>query len=358
MAEERSGTAAAALDLLNRVQAGDSAAADRLGDMLPSLREAAESGDVAAQNVLGGVLLGFAESPSDAALWFTKAAERGSAVGKRSLGHLYANGLGVPQDLAQAERLFTEAADQGDAHAQFNLAQLRWGKGDPQAVAGLLRSAAEGGVDEAYAVLGDLLAAMDQDAEALRSYLRAAESGHDGAMYTAACWYRDGTAGGRDKAEALRWFFKLFKRHLTSRMSDRHQHLELLACGRPVPGDEHGPLPGVLEWVADRLVASGEAVLRGDVVPLPMPLIPGGAMTALYAALPVCFDDEFASVVLENRVETSVVWLVPIGTAEVAFVRENGWTAFEEELVRQDPDLLDLNRAEMAFERDEPSQFT
>ncbi|MFC3575992.1 suppressor of fused domain protein [Streptomyces yaanensis] len=141
----------------------------------------------------------------------------------------------------------------------------------------------------------------------------------------------------------------LFKTHLTSRVSDRPQHLELLGCGRPVPGDETGPLPGVLEWVAERLVVSGEAVLRGDVIPLPMPLLPGGTMTALYAALPVCFDDDFASVVLENGVETAMVWLVPIGESEAAFVRVKGWDAFEEELVRQDPDLLDLNRAEIAL---------
>ncbi|MGR6970886.1 suppressor of fused domain protein [Streptomyces cynarae] len=141
----------------------------------------------------------------------------------------------------------------------------------------------------------------------------------------------------------------LFKIHLTSRMSDRPQHLELLGCGRPVPGDETGPLPGVLEWVAERLVVSGEAVLRGDVIPLPMPLIPGGTMTALYATHPVYFDDDFLSVVLENGVETAVVWLVPIGTSEAAFVREKGWDVFEEELARQDPDLLDLNRAEMTL---------
>jgi hypothetical protein len=141
----------------------------------------------------------------------------------------------------------------------------------------------------------------------------------------------------------------LFKNHLTSRVSDRPQHLELLGCGRPVPGEETGPLPGVLEWVAERLVVSGEAVLRGDVIPLPVPLLPGGTMTALYATHPVYFDDDFLSVVLENGVETAVVWLVPIGASEASFVRERGWDAFEEELARQDPDLLDLNRAEMAL---------
>ncbi|MGW0081260.1 tetratricopeptide repeat protein [Streptomyces sp. NPDC003393] len=209
MTGELLGVAATALALLESAQDGHADAADRLGDILPSLTAAAESGDMAAQNVLGGILLEFAENPSDAAFWFRKTADRGSAMGKRSLGHLYANGLGVPEDLAEAERLFKEAADAGDAHAQFNLAQLWWGKRDPQSVADLLRSAAEGGVVDAYVVLGDLLAAMGQDAEALRSYLRAAEAGHDGAMYVAACWYRDGTAGRRNGVEALRWFLKM-----------------------------------------------------------------------------------------------------------------------------------------------------
>ncbi|MFF3845014.1 suppressor of fused domain protein [Streptomyces sp. NPDC002328] len=139
----------------------------------------------------------------------------------------------------------------------------------------------------------------------------------------------------------------LFRSHLASRVSGRAQHLELLACGRPVSGDEGGPLPGVLEWVAERMVVGGGAVSRGEVIPLPMPLIPGGAMTALYAAQPVCFDDGFGSVVLENGVETSLVWLVPIGDSEAAFVREKGWDVFEEELGRQDPDLFDLERVEM-----------
>jgi hypothetical protein len=58
-------------------------------------------------------------------------------------------------------------------------------------------------------------------------------------------------------------------------------------------------------------------------------------------------DDDFASVVLENGIETIIAWLVPIGASEAAYVRERGLTAFEEELARQDPELLDLNRAGM-----------
>ncbi|MEU3303398.1 tetratricopeptide repeat protein [Streptomyces sp. NPDC006678] len=211
MTERLTGVAATAKGLLDSVGDDDPEAAARLTAILPELQEVAESGDIGAQNVLGGILLEFEENPTEAALWFTHAANQGSAVGRRSLGHLYATGLGVEQDLAQAENLFREAADAGDAHAQFNLAQMWWEKRDPQTVISLLRSAAVGGVVDAFVVLGDLLGAMDEDTEALDCYLKAAEAGHDGAMYVAACWFRDGTAGSSDKVEALKWFFRMLE---------------------------------------------------------------------------------------------------------------------------------------------------
>ncbi|MEU9623082.1 suppressor of fused domain protein [Streptomyces sp. NPDC048155] len=133
----------------------------------------------------------------------------------------------------------------------------------------------------------------------------------------------------------------LHETHLVSPTSGEPQHLELLGCGRPLAGDEDGPFPGVLEWVAERLATMGRAVLRGEVVSLPMPLTPDGPMTALYAAMPVYFDDDFLSVTLENGTNVSVVWLVPIHGAEAEYVAKNGWPAFEDELRKQDPDLFD-----------------
>ncbi|MFC8957782.1 tetratricopeptide repeat protein [Streptomyces sp. NPDC057101] len=176
MTDELSGIAKAAKNLLDS-WSEDPTLARQLTEILPDLREAAESGDINAQNVLGGVLLEVEEDPSAAASWFRRTAERGSAMGQRSLGHLYANGLGVVQDLQQAETLFRAAAEAGDVYAQFNLAQLWWGKGDARTVASLLRSAAEGGLDEAYTPLGDLLVATGQDAEAMRWYLAAIGAG-------------------------------------------------------------------------------------------------------------------------------------------------------------------------------------
>jgi hypothetical protein len=136
----------------------------------------------------------------------------------------------------------------------------------------------------------------------------------------------------------------LFRTPLRVQTSDRHYHLELLACDYVNDGEESGPLPGVVEFVAERIVQGGHAVLRGDVIPLPVPL-PGGSKTALYAALPVYFNDDFFSVTIENGSDVAIVWLVPITSAEADFVRVKGWQAFEQALAAQDPDLVDLNRA-------------
>lgn len=50
------------------------------------------------------------------------AAQRGSAPAAAALGLLYAQGLGVPRDLAQARRYLDQAAQAGDATAARNLA--------------------------------------------------------------------------------------------------------------------------------------------------------------------------------------------------------------------------------------------
>ncbi|MFE5732216.1 tetratricopeptide repeat protein [Streptomyces sp. NPDC056528] len=176
MPEQLSGVALDVKDLLDS-RDGVPDFDGRLGGLMPALRAAAGAGDVGAQNVLGGVLLEVEDDPSAAAVWFERAAGRGSAVGQRSLGHLYAEGLGVGRDPGRAETLFREAAEAGDGYARFNLARLWWGKGDAGTVAALLRAAAGDGIEEAYVPLGDLLVALGEDAEALRWYLGAIGAG-------------------------------------------------------------------------------------------------------------------------------------------------------------------------------------
>ncbi len=60
-------------------------------------------------------------------------ADRGNAVAQATLGGMYATGIGVPQDDAEAVRWYRLAAEQGDAKAQL-LMGIRYdnGQGLPQ----------------------------------------------------------------------------------------------------------------------------------------------------------------------------------------------------------------------------------
>ena len=52
------------------------------------------------------------------------AAEQGDAAEQNNLGAAYHEGLGVPQDYAQAVKWYRRAAEQGNADAQYNLGLL------------------------------------------------------------------------------------------------------------------------------------------------------------------------------------------------------------------------------------------
>lgn len=139
----------------------------------------------------------------------------------------------------------------------------------------------------------------------------------------------------------------LSKDDLVSPRSGRKLRLELLAGERGGPGTDF--LPGLVGQVAEEVVTSGRAVLRGDVIGPRGPLVPGSRMEAWYAASPVYYDDDFAGVDLDDGHRAAIVWLAPISRCEAEFVSTNGWRAFEDELIKDDPDLLDLHRPELSL---------
>ncbi len=64
---------------------------------------------------------------------------------------------------------------------------------------------------------------------------------------------------------------------------------------------------------------------------------------ALYAAVPVYVSQDFGELDTGTRTIT-LIRLVPITTTEAEFVASHGWTAFEDMLATEDPDLSDVNR--------------
>ena len=106
---------------------------------------------------------------------------------------------------------------------------------------------------------------------------------------------------------------------------------------------EPRPVVACLRDVAGAVIRDHEALLRGDVVRLGSGLVDGSALNAVYVTMPVYLPDEFAT--FHGPTDDVVVaWLVPISADERAFVNQHGWSRFEDVLVEQDPDLVDVNR--------------
>ena len=55
---------------------------------------------------------------------YTKLAAKGDAEAQYNLGHMYANGHGVPRSEQKAVEWYRKAANQGDADAQYSLARM------------------------------------------------------------------------------------------------------------------------------------------------------------------------------------------------------------------------------------------
>jgi hypothetical protein len=107
--------------------------------------------------------------------------------------------------------------------------------------------------------------------------------------------------------------------------------------------DKSAGAAGILFQVAGMMVERGNGLQRGQVLGPAGPLFGHGNLTALYVTAPLYLPDE--SEVFRAAGQTVVIgWLVPITDTEAAYVRAQGWQAFEELLVAQNPDLVDINR--------------
>lgn len=102
---------------------------------------------------------------------------------------------------------------------------------------------------------------------------------------------------------------------------------------------------GLVLSLAEHVLRRGKALLRGEVIGPDAPVIAGSMLTAIYVTNPSPFAKSLTEFVSEPPA-TVFAYLIPITEAEAALVRERGWSWFEEELERQNPDIWDLGRAE------------
>lgn len=101
-------------------------------------------------------------------------------------------------------------------------------------------------------------------------------------------------------------------------------------------------LAKLLFAIAELVLTAGQALLRGQVIPLGERIVDSSA-NALYASIPVVFPEGLETIE-DSTPATVVVWLVPLMAPETALVSSVGWSEFEVHLESADPPLFDLHR--------------
>jgi localization factor PodJL len=124
----------------------------------------AEDGNAAAQYEIASRYAEGRGLPKDlatSAAWYEKAARRNLAPAQYKLASLYEKGVGVARDSAKARYWYTKAAEAGNPRAMHNLAvMIADGDGKPDYAGAIVwfRKAAEYGVHDSQYNLGILLA--------------------------------------------------------------------------------------------------------------------------------------------------------------------------------------------------------
>lgn len=143
-------------------------------------------------------------------------AEQGDADAQYRLANMYSQGLGVPQDYSEAVKWWRRAAKQGLVQAQHRLANMyKRGLGVPQDYAEAVnwyRKAAEKGDVSSQFSLAVTYGEMQDYSEAVKWYRRAAEQRDRIAKFAAyfiGQIYEQGERGvPQDYAEAVKWYRK------------------------------------------------------------------------------------------------------------------------------------------------------
>jgi uncharacterized protein len=141
-----------------------------LTDRMPSaVEDAADCGNAAAL---------VNSDPARAVGACRRQADRGDVIAQVALGKMYADGRGVPEDFAIAQRWFRSAANKGNADAEYDLG-LMYADGD--------------GVGQDYA-------------EAARWYRLASDQGQPDAQNSLGVRYKRGQGVAEDYVQAYKWF--------------------------------------------------------------------------------------------------------------------------------------------------------
>lgn len=183
----------------------------------------AKSGEAEAQNALGEAYYdgkGVTENLTEAVKWFTKAAEQENAKAEYNLGNCYYYGNGVQyRDRGEAVKWYTKAAEQGYTEAQNDLGYCyEFGEGVEKNYKEAVKwytKAAEQGLPRAQCNLGVCYEngnGVEKNLEeAVKLYTKAANQGYARAQYYQALSYDNGKGVAKNDSEAMKWYLKAVK---------------------------------------------------------------------------------------------------------------------------------------------------
>ena len=183
----------------------------------------AKSGEAEAQNALGEAYYdgkGVTENLTEAVKWFTKAAEQENAKAEYNLGDCYYYGNGVQyRDREEAVKWYTKAAEQGNADAQNDLGYCyKFGEGVDRNLKKAVEwytKAAEQGLPLAQCNLGICYENGDgvekNLEEAVKWYTKAANQEYARAQYLLGKAYDNGKGVAKNDSEAMKWYLKAVK---------------------------------------------------------------------------------------------------------------------------------------------------
>ena len=140
--------------------------------------------------------------------WFRLAADQGNAEAQFELAEMYGGNSGVAQDDAEAFRWVQKAANQGNPRAMHSIAFLfangrSVAKDSAEAFRWAHKAAEQGwGVAD----LGRLYEASNNYSEAMKWYLKAADSGDHAARYELGRLYQNGLGVAKDNKKAVYWY--------------------------------------------------------------------------------------------------------------------------------------------------------
>lgn len=183
----------------------------------------AKSGEAEAQNALGEAYYdgkGVTENLTEAVKWFTKAAEQENAKAQYNLGICYYYGYGVQyRDRREAVKWYTRAAEQGNADAQNDLGYCyEFGEGVDKNLKEAVKwytKAAEQGLPVAQCNLGVCYKygyGVEKNLEeAVKWYTKAANQEYARAQYNLGKAYDKGESVAKNDSEAMKWYLKAIK---------------------------------------------------------------------------------------------------------------------------------------------------